>query len=352
MLEDLRTHLQEELRIPEIYADRCVHSLIETSSCQDCVDSCPQQAWILSDESLGINTEACDGCGLCAPACLQGAILHPHEPLIRQLGEHLIAFVACQKTPLTGDGVMPCIHALGVHDLLKLYQQDVHGLVIATDTCSECEQYSKNNLQNALNLVNRALTQRQVATFLLREVPSDSWDQQRQQTKDPVAENQIDRRHFFRQTLQTTAREALKLKGLLPQDKEKFIPPGLLLPETEKAYNLPYVPEIDAEQCDGCEGCLNICPHHALLFDKKNKRYVIAAQRCTGCQVCVDVCKPKAIQVKTWETPAQFTIDLHHGRCKRCGVYFYRPEMHQANQNLCHICDKVNHHHNLYQIFE
>ena len=74
--------LDQALVLPEILAERCVHSRLETASCQACVDSCPQGAWVLDDASLGINTETCDGCGLCAAACPQAAIVHPHEAAV------------------------------------------------------------------------------------------------------------------------------------------------------------------------------------------------------------------------------------------------------------------------------
>ena len=76
--------LLTELRIPDINGDRCVHAHIETASCKACVDACPENAWILDDESLGLNTNSCDGCGLCVPACTEGAITQIQSFTIRE----------------------------------------------------------------------------------------------------------------------------------------------------------------------------------------------------------------------------------------------------------------------------
>jgi len=69
-------------RLPEVVAERCVHSLIERATCRRCVDACPTRAWVIDDERLGIDPARCDGCGLCAPACPQAAIVaRAAEPL-------------------------------------------------------------------------------------------------------------------------------------------------------------------------------------------------------------------------------------------------------------------------------
>jgi ferredoxin len=353
MLEELRTHLQQELRIPAIRSERCVHAHIETASCCACVESCPQQAWHLDDDSLGIDVEACDGCGLCAPVCPQGAILHAHEPLLRQFNQTVIALAACEHTDLNGEGIMPCLHALGLHDLLKLYRQGVRGLMTSMGDCAQCpRQVNRTHLADVLTIVNANLTQRHYPAFTYQELSVDAWQTQRQQLTPPLSQQQLSRRHFLRRGLQNAVQETLKWQGLLPQDSEKFLPPGTLLPKTAEPANLPYVPQIDSSRCDGCDACFNVCPHEVLFLDIDNPQYVIVAGQCTGCQICVDVCKPQAIHIEQWMIPQVTHLPLHYQQCRRCGAPFHRPVDYVANQNFCHICNQVNHHRNLFQVID
>jgi len=52
---------------------------------KDCLAVCPVQALSIADERLAINEEKCLGCGLCIPACPQGALhleLHQKPPKV------------------------------------------------------------------------------------------------------------------------------------------------------------------------------------------------------------------------------------------------------------------------------
>lgn len=353
MLEELRTHLQQELRIPDIVGERCVHAHIEQASCHACVDSCPRQAWQLTDDSLGIDAAACDGCGLCAPVCPQGAILHDHEPAFRQLNQHFIALVACEQADIKPQaGVITCLHALGLHDVLKLYHQGIRGLVIAQGNCETCARHPQATLQQAVEKVNISLKQRQQPTLVLRQLAASAWLEQYQQTQPPQSTEAIDRRHFLRQGLRQVVTEGLKLQGLLPQDRERFSPPATLLPATDNPSDLPYVPQINITRCDGCDTCFKICPHEALLFDPEAYHYVMVPEQCTGCQLCVDTCEKQAISIHNWITPQNNRLPLQQDRCRYCGVRFHRPIERVSEQACCHICYRVNHYRNLYQVMK
>jgi len=349
---EMRALIEQELRLPQIDGERCVHAHIETASCQACVDICPKQAWVLSDDSLSIRVEACDGCGLCAPACTEGAILHEHEPLLRQYKQHILAFVACEKTAVTDtQAVMPCVHALGLSDIVQMYRHQVRGLVVTTGECEACQRFTEYNLYDLLENVNQLLKQRQLMPLLLRDFPTTTWLKEKAKTEQNQGES-LSRRSFFKQTIQNAARETMKAKGWLT---ENFKPPASRLPEpeTDEILTYPFVPQIDAQFCTGCDACINTCPHQALEIDTETAQYVINPKQCTGCRICVDICHVTAIQLEQWQTSSEKSyLDLTTGKCRRCGAPFHYPESNQAQTDICPICKQVNHHSQLFQVYK
>ncbi|MDY6994506.1 MAG: 4Fe-4S dicluster domain-containing protein, partial [Pseudomonadota bacterium] len=233
----------------------------------------------------------------------------------------------------------------------KLYRQGVRAIIIATGECSQCaRRRQENNLHNTLTALNQALTQRQAPLMIVRQVSAHNWQHQCEHTQEPTNTEQVSRRHFLRRGVQQVVREGLRLQSLLAQDQEQFEPPGLLFPPSDIPSELPYVPQIDAERCSGCDTCLKVCPHQALQFDGDNNQYDIVAERCSGCGLCVDLCEFQAITLNHWQIPQITRLPLEQSRCRYCGVDFHRPK-EQSNEH-CHVCSRVNHYQNLFQVVE
>ncbi len=357
MLQDLVEDAAAAVRIPEIIGERCVHSQMEMAQCSACVDACPTGAWHLDEELLGIDPEACDGCGLCAPACPEGAIVHDHEPFIGQWKEKKLALAACERAGMgaEGQGIVPCMHALGLRNLITLYMQGCDSFFISHGDCEQCARGSASRLQDVMASFNGLLSQRGLPALGFRELPPTQWLRMVKTVAPAETGITVDRRNFFRHVAADIAEQALQYSSLEEAERAPFEPPGKRLPTQNPQDRLPYVPEIDITRCNGCDACARLCPHQAIGIRETEDEelcYAIDAQQCTGCGLCTDVCQEQAVSVQTWAVSTQRIIILQEAKCHSCNAPFHGPVESIHENGLCRICHVVDHNRNLYQVLD
>lgn len=353
MLQQVIGYARREFTLPEIDGETCVYALLDSASCRACVEACPQQAWSLDDESLDIDTARCDGCGLCAPACPQGAIRHGYGPLRRRWKTRPLAFAACEQAPLPDSApTLPCLHALGLGDLLGLYREGYRHLVQPEVDCDSCPRGAGPRLAHTLGQVNLMLASRDQPQMSLRVVSAQKWHEMLSSTDAPVAGPRLGRRGFLRHALGTGIEEGLKAAGVMEEQPGGFVPPGRLLTPVSDKDVLPCVPEIDALRCSGCDACVRLCPHGAVTLEEgdEESHYAVLARNCTGCGICVDVCDRDAIAIQRWQAQRQRDLPLSVQTCSGCNVPFHVPlGSGEADQAGCPVCAKATRYQDLYQ---
>lgn len=337
---------EEQLRgaralvLPDCDGGRCVHARSPLASCRACVDACPRDAWLLSEEGLGLDTEACDGCGLCLPACPEEALSLPRGLAVRAVagGDH--AYGACERAGVTADeAVMPCLHALGLRDLARLHANSVRTIVVTDVACDDCPRGVGRRLDDAVGEFRALAEDRGSEPILVRRLDRDTWHRDLSGNDRPGGLPHLERRELFTAFL-----------GLGNKPAATPAP----APVEEGPLSL-HVPAIDGTRCTACEACVRICRHRALLMDGTSGvgwSYRIIAGNCTGCGLCVDICEEAAITVERLARPRRTELRLVARRCTKCGAPFAEPQERDTGERTCRICRRVDHNRNLFQVLE
>ncbi len=353
----------DELRLPDVIAERCVHSQMELATCRHCVDSCPLDAWVIDDEQLGIDANRCDGCGLCVPACPQQAIVQEQFPAEREWQGRSIAMLICEHAGDQDAADVPsgdteqarvrCLHAFGVYDVLRLYRHGVRHWMVCHGDCGQCPRYVPADLERTIRRTNRLLKSRGLPRIAYSSLPLGQWRGAMLKTGRWASGPQFGRRGFFGSLLAQGADRAIRHQQGEEAEAEQAPAPGrfLPLPPAGEAALYFHVPHILADACNGCDACMRLCPQQALAYNEEAGAYVIHANDCNGCGICIDACDQEAIVVNAWEErpEAVETLPLRDAKCSVCGCAYHRPAA-QQDDGLCAICSQVNHHRNLFQV--
>lgn len=339
--------------LPEVIEARCVHSRMEQASCRACVDACPTGAWVIDDERLGIDTERCDGCGLCAPVCPEGAIAARCAPAEYRVDGVGIAFAACGRAgPGLGDrdsgaGLVPCVHLFGVRALLDLQRRGVRRLTLSAGDCDTCPRGTVTRFERHLDQVNALLLDRGQEPIEAYPVSPQGWARSRHAAEARHRPPSMNRRAFFRGMMTAATETAVELAERADPGVPDFTPPGRLIPRTEGSQLSLNAPRIDGERCSGCDACARLCPHAAIRVEPSAYRF--DPDGCTGCGICVDVCETGAASVRSLDPSPQDLLPLLQRRCAACGAPFHTPAPETA-RGLCPICGTSNHRTRLFQV--
>jgi ferredoxin len=347
--------ISRESRYPGITVEACVHDRFPGAECSACVAACPRDAWVLDEERLGLDTEACDGCGLCMAACPTGALFIHLPWVVRLLGGNRVALFTCDHSGLEiKEGILPCLHALGLRQLLLLYNAGIHYLLTSCGDCTTCDRNRGEPLQQRLEKLNRLLRERHHAPMKLLEHPAKVWMKLYRSTELIPRGTRLGRREFLRGN---TAHLRAQLVVLDPLNLPEYrtLPPGELLPGSSAGgtgFHWPVVPAVDERLCNGCDVCSRLCPTGAIELMKEQDAlyYHIAPRKCDGCGLCISACEPGAISIRHWAAADQERVELHSHRCEACGTPFHEPG--GSDEKYCRICRTHDHAARLFQILE
>jgi ferredoxin len=344
-----------ELRHPRVVDERCVHVLVEKATCRACVDVCPRGAWHLDDEQLGLDVEACDGCGLCAAACPEGALLHDYRPLVIRVPEGPLAVAACEQAvgaKEAREGRVPCLHALTLVAILALYREGVREFLLVPGECRKCPRAGNLSLFRLLDRLSGLLRQRGLPDIGYRVLGRETWLDALRQASHRDQGPRLSRRGFLRGAVGYSFEQGLRMKAGF-RDAGNYLPPGKYLPSAP-GQPVPFTPRFDTTRCNGCGLCARVCPHEAIALasPRQGSESALRANgdNCTGCKLCVDLCEVGAVRIEPWAVSQDTPDSLVGHRCRSCGNDYYLARGKAEVEGLCRICARTRHRGALYQV--
>ncbi|MDP1651324.1 MAG: 4Fe-4S dicluster domain-containing protein [Rhodocyclaceae bacterium] len=249
-------------------------------------------------------------------------------------------YAACQRVVEEGGAaVSPCLHAIGVEELLRAWLAGARELRVARGQCAECPLGARDLFDQALSGVNALLASRALPGLALAELDARAWRlalaaARRNQEVDPA------RRRFLKRIAKPEAAPVAA----------EALPATAALPDGDMALFV-FVPEIDESACVACDACVRICPTTALalLDDSATPAYTVSPSRCTGCAMCRDICEPKAIRVESWRAAPRRQVALATRYCPVCRASYHVLAAEGVSE-LCRVCRKTQRHRLLHQV--
>lgn len=351
-----------------LHAERCLHFRDRRSECADCYAVCPVEA-IAPGKPPSLNTELCETCLACLPACPTGVFTAEDDvvTLLSAAGrlEGGVVELLCpqNRSPetgldadATGLRIKRCLASLGSGALISLAALGFEQITLRCEDCSTCKW---------------AALQPQIEQQALRAKGFlAAWNKQGVlhtviELKEPIertiwnADNPpVSRREMFQvmarrgstmvaRAMENNANGAEKSPG---RDRQRVLGairhlPAASSPSAASLDGMRFAGAWVTEACTACGACAKACPTGALAFSKAEdgQSYTLkfTAGKCIDCGFCTRVCLPKAIQKGTTDLSSVFTnetILLREGKivkCSRCAA----PMAERPGTTLCPVCE-------------
>jgi len=265
----------------------------------------------------------------CTAACPSGAleVAHDFRRIVEQRPPTDALILGCTRHPLVPGIRVPCLGMLSEEHLVYLFASCPEAISLVTAPCVECENASAvERMKDRILRLERLTLLPFADRFHFVTV------------RPEPAERRYDRRSFF-----TAVKNKIvsQVAGTVASDSEsdperartgvdyssKRIPQRSRLLTAALARVTPDQARIIgdvlrfrmelSESCDGCFGCVAVCPTGALESSSQAPRFNEAA--CTGCDLCSEFCENGAIRIHPNRPVANGPYSLPHDRLFREG---------------------------------
>jgi Pyruvate/2-oxoacid:ferredoxin oxidoreductase delta subunit/coenzyme F420-reducing hydrogenase delta subunit len=300
------------------------------ATCTRCMDYCPRHA-ISFGESISIDADKCNDCGICTNVCPTGALeaTGPSNAELLNRIEHaketaVLAF-ACPKAFKGSDERVLAVNCIGRLDesiLVGAIAQGIGKVVLVDGPCQDCPGAvgrkaaaqavaESNALAQAFGLSSRI--------SFVSEVPFQRAAKDEAAASSEALSRRAFLTSFFRES---QAAAALTVSTVLEKELEKKpqringeLPQRL---STKRQLLLEMLPRLGRlaspdfemengswatcrikESCTACQMCAFFCPTGALSKIQEDSKPALAfrVSHCTNCRLCAEVCYWKSLEL-------------------------------------------------------
>jgi len=328
----------------------CVRAKSKFSSCTKCVDICPTQTMVLSNNIPAFTPTQCIECGGCVGVCPTEAFsmknFSPTEFFFKTIEEQKHE-LSCQKD------LNFCLSILNIEYLLSLALSSSKNIIIDAYACN-CGGESKKLREQLISNIDEV-------NFILESISPDkqieikSLSTKKETTREKESKT-TDRRSFLslkgaikskQEFDKIVISDELKEFGIdissISNIREKRIPDKrkllyIIVKEQRKPESYDILAQEDISfisqkyidsNCTNCQMCYRVCPTGALSSDHKFSVINFDSMMCIKCNLCHDVCEINSIHIQKgfeikefFEPKKRLLASFDIKRCNECGNYF------------------------------
>ena len=316
----------DETQHVSVTSQLCKRVRFRRSTCQNCVDVCPDNAITLSP-GPSIN-DNCSNCGLCQNACptevfhndvnRDQLLLKQVESLLRK-GQTSDAkkglFIHCSQAKKKNRNSLAihCLANMSENFFLGAALSGLAEMNLAKGHCSQCHLK-----HGAALLINSMTTYQEIVEIIgLKKLTLSLNEAQKESIKDaPLTRRQLFSKIARQQTVGATSMLSEQADGEIantppemkagtrPSPKREIL--CKLIKQngqgnTSVHINQQALPwkkmKVDEANCVACAICVNVCPTGALtkIFENNQVVRYLDSSLCTNCYLCQEACPERVI---------------------------------------------------------
>ena len=272
---------------------KCLRTDYYHNSCSECIDICPEDAFVFDRGKLKLDEKRCTNCAVCIGVCPSEALsvnFFDTNGYIVSLKNNQVE-LSCKKDT-------PCLSMFSTQNFITLALRK-ESVSCDLSHCDGCELNRDNrvfdSIKERIDEANRFLKESKIEKKI--EIKKRSQD--------------LGRRALFKKIFNSVkelsgegidvkslsdARNRIPIKNILLKNSIKKNVDSIKNSNISTNYSFLSNKSIDFDLCNNCSDCVKFCPTDALFYSNDSTTIWFQAGKCISCGICNDICELKAIK--------------------------------------------------------